>query len=210
MPPAHINLADTATQLVFASGDPQCGIMCIGEAPGREEDLAGIPFVGASGKLLMNAFASIGLERESNLYITNIVPWRPPGNRTPTPQELAYFAPFAQRHIALVRPKIIILIGAVAAQTMLQTKVGITQIRGQLFGYKTTNQDTQTPQLIAEPEAALAAQQFVPITTVAESKTYACIALPILHPSYILRLPAQKKLLWHDMLTLKRLWDSSV
>ncbi|MCA3364765.1 MAG: uracil-DNA glycosylase, partial [Roseomonas sp.] len=109
-------LRETATNLVFGEGITEAGLMLIGEAPGADEDRAGRPFVGASGQLLDRMFASVGLSRESNFYITNILPWRPPGNRTPTDAEVALFLPFLRRQVALIRPKRLVLVGGVAAK----------------------------------------------------------------------------------------------
>jgi DNA polymerase len=123
-------LRDTATNLVFADGVPDSGLMLIGEAPGADEDRLGRPFVGVSGQLLDRMLASVGLRREQDFYITNILPWRPPGNRTPTDAEMALFLPFVLRHIALVRPRQVVLLGGVAAKTLLRAKDGITRLRG--------------------------------------------------------------------------------
>ena len=123
-------LKETATNLVFGEGVADSGLMLIGEAPGADEDRAGRPFVGASGQLLDRMFASVGLSRESNFYITNILPWRPPGNRTPTDAEVALFLPFLRRQVALVRPKRLVLVGGVAAKGLIGGKEGITRLRG--------------------------------------------------------------------------------
>lgn len=128
-------LRETATNLVFSDGSPDSGLMLIGEAPGAEEDRLGRPFVGQSGQLLDRMFASIGLRREEGgFYITNILPWRPPGNRTPTDAEIGLFLPFVLRHIALVRPRHLVLLGGVSAKTLLRTKEGITRLRGRWHG----------------------------------------------------------------------------
>ncbi len=129
-------LRTTATQLVFADGNPQARIMFVGEAPGRDEDIAGLPFVGRSGKLLDRMMAAIGLDR-TNAYIANIVPWRPPGNRTPTPQESAICLPFMQRQIELADPDVLVCLGGPSAQTLLGLKEGITKTRGRWFKYNT-------------------------------------------------------------------------
>jgi DNA polymerase len=123
-------LRETATNLVFAEGAPASGLMMIGEAPGADEDRLGRPFVGQSGQLLDRMLASVGLSREGGFYITNILPWRPPGNRTPTDAEIALFLPFVMRHIALVRPRHVVLLGGVSAKAMLRAKEGITRLRG--------------------------------------------------------------------------------
>jgi DNA polymerase len=123
-------LRETATNLVFADGARESGLMMIGEAPGADEDRLGRPFVGQSGQLLDRMLASVGLVREGGFYITNILPWRPPGNRTPTDAEIALFLPFVMRHIALVRPHHVVLLGGVSAKALLRAKEGITRLRG--------------------------------------------------------------------------------
>jgi DNA polymerase len=129
-------LRATATQLVFADGNPQARVMFVGEAPGYEEDISGKPFVGRSGKLLDRMMAAIELDR-GGVYIANVVPWRPPGNRTPTPQETAICLPFIRRQIELANPDILVCLGGPAAQTLLGTKDGITRTRGRWFPYDT-------------------------------------------------------------------------
>ena len=129
-------LKSTATRLVFADGNPKARIMFVGEAPGREEDLEGLPFVGRSGKLLDRMIAAIGLDR-SKAYIANVIPWRPPGNRTPTPQETQICLPFIQRQIELVDPDILVTLGNPSTQTLLSTREGIMKTRGRWFEYDT-------------------------------------------------------------------------
>jgi uracil-DNA glycosylase len=129
-------LKSTATRLVFADGNPQARIMFVGEAPGREEDIEGLPFVGRSGKLLDRMIAAIGLDR-SNAYIANVIPWRPPGNRTPTPQETQICLPFIQRQIELVNPDVLVTLGNPSTQTLLLTREGIMKTRGRWFDYDT-------------------------------------------------------------------------
>ena len=129
-------LKATATQLVFADGNPQARLMFVGEAPGRDEDIEGLPFVGRSGKLLDRMLAAIGLDRTS-VYIANIVPWRPPGNRTPTPQESQICLPFISRQIELADPDILVCLGGPSAQTLLGIKEGITKTRGRWFTFNT-------------------------------------------------------------------------
>ena len=126
----------TATRLVFADGNPQARIMFVGEAPGREEDIEGLPFVGRSGKLLDRMIAAIGLDR-SSAYIANVIPWRPPGNRTPTPQETQICLPFIQRQIELVNPDVLVTLGNPSTQTLLSTREGIMKTRGRWFDYDT-------------------------------------------------------------------------
>ncbi len=162
----------TATNLVFSDGNPKAKIMLIGEAPGADEDREGIPFVGGAGQLLDKALATIGLNR-TNLYITNILPWRPPGNRPPTPQEIAQCLPFVERHIALIRPKMLILLGGVAAKAILTDNEGIMKIRGQWRDYVCPGLDT-------------------PIHTMA---TY--------HPAFLMRSPSQKAQLWQDLMLIE-------
>jgi DNA polymerase len=129
-------LKSTATRLVFADGNPQARIMFVGEAPGREEDLEGLPFVGRSGKLLDRMLAAIGLDR-TNAYIANVIPWRPPGNRTPTPQETQICLPFIQRQIELVNPDVLVTLGNPSTQTLLGKREGIMKTRGKWFEYDT-------------------------------------------------------------------------
>lgn len=167
-----VALRRTATNLVFADGNPAARVMLVGEAPGADEDRLGLPFVGVSGQLLDRMMAAIGLDRTS-FYITNVCFWRPPGNRKPTDAELAAQKPFVERHIELVAPQVLVLVGAASAQGLLQTTEGITRLRGRWFEYR-------TPGLAA-----------------------AIPALPIFHPAYLLRQPAQKRETWRDLLKLK-------
>ena len=121
---------------MFADGNPQARIMFVGEAPGRDEDIEGLPFVGRSGKLLDRMIAAIGLDR-SKAYIANVIPWRPPGNRTPTPQETQICLPFIQRQIELVNPDVLVTLGNPSTQTLLSTREGIMRTRGKWFDYDT-------------------------------------------------------------------------
>lgn len=129
-------LKHTATRLVFADGNPQAKVMFVGEAPGRDEDIEGLPFVGRSGKLLDRMIAAIGLDRRS-AYIANVIPWRPPGNRTPTPQETQVCLPFIQRHIELVNPDVLVTLGNPSTQALLGTREGIMRTRGKWIDYDT-------------------------------------------------------------------------
>ena len=129
-------LKRTATRLVFADGNPQARVMFVGEAPGRDEDIEGLPFVGRSGKLLDRMISAIGLDR-SKAYIANVIPWRPPGNRTPTPQETQICLPFIQRQIELVNPDVLVTLGNPSTQTLLSTRDGIMKTRGRWFDYDT-------------------------------------------------------------------------
>ncbi|WP_394713591.1 uracil-DNA glycosylase family protein [uncultured Roseibium sp.] len=130
------NLRLTAKNLVFADGNPEARVMFVGEAPGRDEDLQGKPFVGRSGQLLDKMLKAIGLDR-SGAYIANVVPWRPPGNRTPTPQETEICKPFILRQIELVNPDILVFLGSASAKTLLGTQEGIRKLRGHWMKFST-------------------------------------------------------------------------
>lgn len=127
-------LKSTATNMVFGSGNPNARLMIIGEAPGAEEDRQGLPFVGASGRLLDLMLSSIGLKRQ-DIYITNILPWRPPANRKPSESEMALFAPFVRRHIFLINPEILLFLGGSAVSALMDTAAGITKTRGRWMTY---------------------------------------------------------------------------
>ncbi len=142
-----VDLKATAKNFVFADGNPEAAIMFIGEAPGAEEDRQGRPFVGPAGRLLDRMLAAIGLDR-SGAYITNILPWRPPGNRNPTDAETTACLPFIERHIELVRPRILIPVGGTAAKALLNTREGIMKLRGRWLIYA-------TPRLEAVPARAI-------------------------------------------------------
>ncbi len=129
------SLKKTASNTVFCDGNPDSDIMLIGEAPGADEDRIGKPFVGQAGKLLDRMFATINMNREQDFYITNVLPWRPPGNRKPTDQECDLCLPFLKRHIELFNPKMIVLIGGTSATAILNTKTGITKLRGKWYDY---------------------------------------------------------------------------
>jgi len=169
-------LRATAMNLVFADGNPASPIMFIGEAPGEEEDRQGKPFVGAAGKLFNQMLKAGGIDRP-DIYITNVLFWRPPGNRTPTDAEIASCLPFVERHISLIKPKLIVPLGGVAAKTLLRAKEGITRIRGRLTEY------------VPHPQSGLAPS--IP-------------CLPIFHPAYLLRQPSAKRQAWSDILLLKK------
>jgi uracil-DNA glycosylase family 4 len=130
------NLKKTARNMVFGDGNPQTSIMFIGEAPGAEEDAQGLPFVGQSGQLLDQIMGSVGLNRK-NAYIANIIPWRPPGNRPPTTEEISLCLPFIKKHIEIVNPKIIVLLGGVATKSLLEMNEGIMRLRGRIINYST-------------------------------------------------------------------------
>lgn len=163
-------LKATAKNLCFFRGAERAKVMLIGEAPGRDEDQEGRPFVGPAGQLLDRMLASIGLS-EADVHITNIVYWRPPGNRTPTPQEATVCRPFLDRQIALVEPDILVPLGGAAAKHILNVAEGIMRLRGRW----------QTGDFAGR----------------------AVRILPTLHPAYLLRTPAAKRLAWRDLLTLK-------
>lgn len=124
-----ISLKDSANNMVFGVGNPKSDLLLLGEAPGSEEDKQGMPFVGQSGQLLDKILASIGLDREK-VYITNILPWRPPGNRSPTGSEITLFRPYVLKHIELVAPKLVVCLGGTATKALLETSKGIMQLRG--------------------------------------------------------------------------------
>lgn len=171
-------LKHTAMNLVFADGNPAARVMFVGEAPGEQEDRQGKPFVGPAGALLDRMLAAIGLDRTSEdpataAYITNVLPWRPPGNRSPTEGEVAACLPFVQRHIELVKPTVLVFLGGISAKSLLERSEGITRIRGRWFDYATPGLGGPVP------------------------------ALPMLHPAYLLRNPPAKRDAWRDLLALK-------
>lgn len=171
-------LKKTATNLVFGMGNPQARIMLVGEAPGENEDRQGLPFVGPAGQLLDRMLAAIGLDRHADdpakaVYITNMLPWRPPGNRSPTDSEIAACLPFMVRHIELLAPDFLIFAGGISAKAMLNRTEGITRLRGRWFDYGSAG--------LKMPVAAM----------------------PMLHPAYLLRNPDAKREAWKDLLTLK-------
>jgi uracil-DNA glycosylase len=164
------SLKATAKSLCFYRGAPKARLMLIGEAPGRDEDLEGKPFVGRAGQLLDKMLAAIGLG-EADVHITNIVYWRPPGNRTPTPQEAQVCRPFLERQVELVAPEIVMLLGGAAAKHLLEVAEGIMRIRGAWRDLEIGGVRTR--------------------------------ALATLHPAYLLRTPAAKRLAWRDLLAVK-------
>ncbi len=168
----------TATNLVFADGNPQARLMLVGEAPGAEEDRKGLPFVGRAGQLLDRMLAAIGLDRNA-VYITNILNWRPPGNRTPNPSETTMCLPFVHRHIALVRPDILVLLGGTSAKALLATNDGIMKLRGRWY-------DLAVPGL-AEPLPTMAT----------------------FHPAYLLRTPLAKRQSWKDLIAIAKRLETS-
>lgn len=178
-----IAIKKTATNIVFGDGNPKAKIMVIGEAPGADEDRVGIPFVGQSGQLLDKILKCIDLDRTAEeasqaVYITNILNWRPPGNRTPTPSEIELSLPFIEKHIQLIQPDFLILLGGVPAKALLNSSETISKLRKSVHEYTPVTKELS--------------KDAKPITAIA---TY--------HPSYLLKTPQQKRAVWEDMLTLK-------
>lgn len=165
------NLKFTAKQMVFSDGNPEADLMLVGEAPGRDEDIEGLPFVGRSGRLLDRMLGAIGIDRTS-AYIANVIPWRPPGNRTPTPLETEICRPFIERQIELANPKVLVTLGGPSAKTLLNATEGVLRLRGNWKTHRTAS-GLEIP------------------------------AMPTLHPAYLLRNPAHKKLAWRDFLEIK-------
>ena len=165
-------LKHTASNLCFADGNPGARLMIIGEAPGRDEDRMGVPFVGADGQLLDKMIASIGLDRAS-VYLTNLLPWRPPGNRSPTDEETAMLLPWLFRHVQLAKPEFVLLLGGAAAKLVLGSHDGIMKLRGRW-------RDVDFGDGVPRP------------------------VLTSLHPAYLLRSPAQKRLAFDDLLLLAK------
>lgn len=166
-------LKSMAMKTVFADGNPDARVMVIGDAPDADEDRQGIPFCGAAGQLLDKMFAAIGLNRKESLYISNVIFWRPPGNRKPTPDELAICQPFVEKHIALKAPEYLVLMGGAATSALLNETKGITRLRGNIFSYTNDYMDGRE----------------IPVHV-------------LFHPSYLLRQPAHKALAWQDLLQL--------
>lgn len=170
-------ITKTATNTVFADGSPNAQVLFMGEAPGADEDREGIPFCGQSGQVLRQVIHYIGLIKTNNYYISNSVFWRPPGNRKPTPEELAICRPFVQKHIALLNPKLIVAVGSTAVASILEKNDPISKIRGKLFDYQNPYLDHPIP------------------------------VMPVFHPSYLLRAPAMKKYVWQDALKIQEFVD---
>ena len=168
------DLKRTASNLVFSDGNQAAKIMIIGEAPGKDEDRMGVPFVGSAGQLLDQMLGAVGLDR-TRVYIANIMPWRPPGNRALTVEEIEMMRPFVEKHISLIAPDIILSLGGTASKTLLQSQEGIMKIRGKFHDYATVN----------------APQNTIPL-------------LPCLHPGYLLRSPHHKAFAFKDLVKLRR------
>jgi uracil-DNA glycosylase len=173
-------LKKTGLHTVIADGNPNAPVMVIGHAPASQEDRQGIPFCAESGQLLDKIFAAIGMTRAENLYITNMIFWRPPGKRNPTPEELAICRPFVEKHIALIQPKLLVLVGGIATIELLKppSDKGFTKLRGHTHSYH------------------------CPILQ------HDITALPILDPAYLLKNPRQKALAWQDALLLQKTLES--
>ncbi len=172
-----LGIKDTAMNLVFGEGALQPPVMLIGEAPGEEEDRTGRPFVGRAGQLLEKMLAAIGYTREQ-LYISNVLPWRPPGNRTPKAEEVATCLPYLMRHIELVQPKFLLLLGASSAKAVLGKDESVSRLRGHWHSYHSAGLPDSIPALVSY------------------------------HPAYLLRTPAQKRESWRDLRLLKNKIDS--
>ena len=171
-------LKRTATKTVFIDGNPAAPVMFIGEAPGADEDRIGRPFVGRAGQLLDRMLAAIGLDRGA-VQITNVIYWRPPGNRKPTTAEIAACLPFVLRHIALANPRVLVLCGGTAASALLPISDGITRLRGRWFDLAVPGLDRPVP------------------------------TLPMFHPAFLLRTPERKREAWRDLLALKARLDAA-
>lgn len=167
-------LKKLATQSVFADGTAGAPVMLIGEAPDADDDRQGLPFCGASGQMLDKMLAAIGLSREENAYLTNMVFWRPPGNRAPNADEIEICRPFVEKHIALAQPKLLILVGGIAASGLLGETAGISRLRGKTHQYR-------NPLLDSSIEAHA-----------------------LFHPTYLMQQPAHKALAWKDLLAIKQ------
>lgn len=177
-----VAIKKTATNMVFSDGNPKARIMLVGEAPGADEDRQGKPFVGVSGQLLDRILKCIDLDRSEenpakSVYISNILNWRPPGNRTPNEAEIAVSLPFIEKHIQLIQPDVLILCGGVSAKALLGSVDSISRLRNRWHDYK-----PQTQGLVASAKS-------IP-------------AIATYHPSFLLRTPSQKKAVWKDVLEI--------
>ena len=171
------SLKNTAKNLVFADGNPKAKVMLIGEAPGAEEDRTGVPFTGQAGHLLDKMLQAIGQDR-TNTYLTNVIFWRPPGNRNPTDEEINCCLPYVRRHIEIINPKILILAGSIASKTLLEIQdKGITQLRGKWQDFNINKKNLKIK------------------------------AMPIFHPAFLLRQPTRKREAWEDLKIIKKAID---
>ena len=171
------SLKNTAKNLVFADGNPKAKVMLIGEAPGAEEDRTGVPFTGQAGHLLDKMLQAIGQDR-TNTYLTNVIFWRPPGNRNPTDEEINCCLPYVRRHIEIINPKILILAGSIASKTLLEIQdKGITQLRGKWQDFNINKNNLKIK------------------------------AMPIFHPAFLLRQPTRKREAWEDLKIIKKAID---
>ena len=171
----NCDLKDIATNLVFSDGNQDSEVMLIGEAPGADEDKIGKPFVGQAGILLDKMLSFIDLKREKNFYITNILFWRPPGNRTPSNKEISICLDITKEHISIIKPKLLILLGGVASKSLLNTSDGITKLRCMNHIYKDKSNNVEI------------------------------ITKTVFHPAYLLRNPIEKKRMWDDLLEIDNL-----
>ncbi len=171
-------LKNSAKKTVIADGNPTSKLMIIGEAPGKDEDEQGIPFVGQAGQLLNKMLTAINIQRK-DVYITNVIPWRPPNNRPPTNEEILLCLPFLQKHIELIKPKFLLLLGATAAKSILSSPLSISKLRNKWHEYTSMNLNLKIKTLVSY------------------------------HPAFLLRSPQFKKEAWEDLQNLQQLMNQS-
>ena len=171
-------LKNSAKKTVIADGNPASKLMIIGEAPGKDEDEQGIPFVGQAGQLLNKMLTAINIQRK-DVYITNVIPWRPPNNRPPTNEEILLCLPFLQKHIELIKPKFLLLLGATAAKSILSSPLSISKLRNKWHEYSSMNLNLKIKTLVSY------------------------------HPAFLLRSPQFKKEAWEDLQNLQQLMNQS-
>jgi uracil-DNA glycosylase family 4 len=176
-------LKRTARNTVFARGNPEAAIMIVGEAPGRDEDEQGKPFVGKSGQLLDRMIRASGLDPETDVYISNVLNWRPAGVNTPSAEELAICLPLIERHIAIAHPKVLVFAGGVSAQALLRAQTGIMKLRGRWAEYRFKDENGE-------------AGDHIP-------------AMPLFHPAFLLRRPQEKARAWRDWLAVVKKVESA-
>tara|TARA_Y100000590_G_scaffold441436_1_gene568146 strand:- start:3255 stop:3974 length:720 start_codon:yes stop_codon:yes gene_type:complete len=172
-----ISLKKTANKTVIFDGNIESKLMIIGEAPGKEEDEKGLPFVGKAGQLLDKMLKAISIAR-NDIYITNVIPWRPPDNRTPTDEEILKCLPILQKQIEIMKPKLIFLLGLTAAKAILSTTLSLSKLRGKIHKYKSINMNEETDVLVSY------------------------------HPAFLLRSPEFKKEAWIDLKLLKKKFEN--